>query len=85
MARDDTAQQKAVLRRSAVARKVRKLFGPGTRVVVTPGAGVEPRPGAMTGTVKRHVPGVNAQGGYLVVVWDNGREGRISPGSVRAA
>jgi GNAT superfamily N-acetyltransferase len=80
---EDTPQQKMALRTNRAARKVRERFGPGTRVVVTPGAGAEPRGGAQTGTVRRHVPGTNAQGGYLVVQWDNGREGRINPSSVQ--
>jgi hypothetical protein len=80
----DTPQQKAVLRQNRTARTVRERFPVGTRVIVTPGAGAEPRPGAQMGTVRRHVPQTNAQGGYLVVAWDSGVEGRISPGSVRS-
>jgi hypothetical protein len=33
----------------------------------------------MQGTVYRHVPQSNAQGGVLVVDWDNGVRGRIGP------
>jgi hypothetical protein len=73
----DTPQQARVLRTSRVARAVRAKFPAGTRVVATPGAGAEPRPGAAHGVVVRHVPGLNAQGGYLVVRWDSGVEGRM--------
>jgi hypothetical protein len=31
------------------------------------------------GTVLRHVPGMNAQGGHLTVRWQDGDIGRISP------
>ena len=69
----DTPQHKAVLRQCNTARKVRARFGAGTRVRST--AGVE-------GTVHRHVPGSNAQGGTVVVDWDSGplgpRRGRHS-------
>jgi hypothetical protein len=64
----DTPQQKAILRQSATARKVRKMYPEGTRVAATVSD--------MRGTVKRHVPGTNAQGGYLVVEWDSGNTGR---------
>lgn len=69
----DTPQQKAILRQSKIARKVRKLYPAGTRVTT----------GFMDGTVKRHVPNNNAQGGYLTVEWDNGVTGRISPIVIR--
>lgn len=64
-------QQQHILRQSATARKVRALFPEGTRVTMRPGEGVQ-------GTVVRHVPGLNAQGGYLVVQWDHGVTGRHS-------
>jgi hypothetical protein len=80
----DTPQQARILRASRTARKVRRRFGAGTRVVVVPGAGAEPRPGAMTGTVLRHVPGLNAQGGTLTIQWDDDRVTRgFSPCGVR--
>jgi len=79
----DTPQQKSVLRTNRTARKVRKHYGAGTRVVVTRGAGMDPEPGAMHGTVKRHVPGTNAQGGHLVVTWDSGVTGNVSAGNLR--
>lgn len=78
----DTPQQARALRSNRVARIVRDRFPAGTRVVVTPGAGASPREGAQHGEVVRHVPQLNSQGGYLVVRWDTGFEGRISPGSV---
>lgn len=69
----DTRQQRAALRQSSVARKVRRVYGQeGTRVTS----------GAVEGTVQRHVPQTNAQGGYLVVLWDNGHTGRHSACSV---
>lgn len=74
----DTAQQKRILRTSATARKVRQRFPAGTRV--------RARVSSVEGTVVRHVPGLNAQGGYLVVQWDDGplgpRQGRHGPISV---
>ena len=78
----DTPQQKRALRSNKVARWVRKNYSEGTRVVATPGAGAAPRPNAMHGLVLRHVPGLNAQGGHLVVRWDNGITGNVNPGSV---
>lgn len=65
----DTVQQKTILRQNKVARKVRSLYPAGTRVTT----------GKMDGTVKRHVPASNAQGGHLTVDWDNGTTGRIGP------
>jgi hypothetical protein len=70
----DNAQDKRVLRSGggAKARLVRERFPAGTRVT--------PRtPTGQQGTVTRHVPGINAQGGYLVVLWDNGVTGRHGP------
>lgn len=67
------------------SRKMAKKFGPDTRVVGTDGPtmpGKKPRYGTVEGTVKRFVEGNNAQGGYAVVAWDNGRTGRHSPGSL---
>lgn len=69
----DTKQQAMLLRRNRIARKVRAMYPQGTRVTT----------GAMEGTVYRHVPGGNSQGGYLVVDWDNGVQGRISPISIK--
>jgi hypothetical protein len=69
----DTPQQKAILRQNATARKVRADYPQGTRVTT----------GRMDGTVYRHVPHSNAQGGVLVVDWDNGVRGRVSPIAVR--
>lgn len=78
----DTPQQRAALRDSRAAQRARQLYPPGTRVVVVPGVGAEPKPDAMRGTVDRHVPGGDAQGGYLVVTWDSGVSGRITPVNV---
>jgi hypothetical protein len=77
----DTRQQRAILRQNATARKVRRDFPKGTRVEGFTG---ERGTGAF-GTVERHVPHTNAQGGVLIVAWDNGSVGRSSPISVRKA
>lgn len=69
MTATDTPQQKLALRTNPTARKVRALFPEGTRVMGVP---------AVYGTVQRHVPGLNALGGYLVVKWDTGTTGRVS-------
>jgi hypothetical protein len=74
----DTAQQAQALRRNPVARSVRRTFPTGTRVEGWAGSG----PTGALGTVKRHVPQNNAQGGYLVIRWDNGETGRHSAISV---
>jgi hypothetical protein len=66
---DDTPQQKAILRQNPTARKVRADYPVGQRVSTD----------RMDGTVYRHVPTGNAQGGHVVVDWDNGCRGRISP------
>lgn len=58
----DTPAQKRILRSSATARKVRQNFPAGTRIRSSAGT---------TGTVLRHVPGLSADGGYLVIQWDN--------------
>jgi hypothetical protein len=75
----DTPQQKAILRQNKPARKVRADFPAGTRVEGFTGA----KGTGAFGTVKRHVPHTNAQGGVLVVEWDSGTTGRHSPISVR--
>jgi hypothetical protein len=75
----DTKQQSAVLRQSAVARKVRRDFPPGTRVEGFTGV----KGTGSFGTVARHVPHSNAQGGVLVIDWDNGHRGRHSAVAVR--
>jgi hypothetical protein len=64
----DTTQQRAILRQSRTARAVRARFPRGTRVTGTKGN--------QFGTIERHVPGPDAQGGTLVVKWDNGQTGR---------
>jgi len=75
----DTPQQKAILRQSAAARKVRARFPAGTRVV----SGGNDRPALAHGEVVRHVPSGNAQGGTLVVLWDSGVTGRHSAVALR--
>jgi hypothetical protein len=55
--------------RNRSAQLCRKRFPTGTRVTT----------GQMVGVVKRHVPGGNSQGGYLIVEWENGVTGRMSP------
>ena len=73
----DTPQQRVALRTNEAARKVRKRFPAGTRVTA---AGHDT---GLQGTVTRHVPGMNAQGGHLTVLWDNGTEGRHSAVALR--
>lgn len=70
----DTPEQARILRMkgAGAARKVRKVFPEGTRVAARAGARIS----EVHGTVVRHVPGLNAQGGYLLVTWDNGNTGR---------
>jgi hypothetical protein len=74
-----TSQQAAALRHNPVARSVRLAFPVGARVEGLAGSG----PTGALGTVKRHVVQNNAQGGYLVVKWDNGEVGRHSAISLR--
>jgi len=74
----DTPQQKAILRKSKTAQKVRREWPVGTRVTAN-----TKEPTGREGTVTRHVPGTNAQGGHLNVKWDNGTEGRHSPVSLK--
>jgi hypothetical protein len=77
----DTPAQKRCLRQHKTARKVRASFPQGTRVEGFTG---EAGTGEL-GTVYRHVPGGNSQGGYLVVDWDSGKQGRHSPVALRRA
>lgn len=68
----DTAQQRHWLRTCRTAQLVRRDFPAGTRV--------RARQSGELGTVLRHVPGTNAQGGYLLVRWDRTSEvGRTGP------
>lgn len=76
----DTPQHKAILRQCPAAQKVRKRFPRGTRVHAAR-HDLQGRTVSLSvrgGTIQRHVPGTNAQGGYLVVLWDNGTTGRHS-------
>lgn len=70
----DTPEQRRTLRVSKSAQNAREIFPAGTPV-----AG---RVGGQTGVVKRHVPGVNAQGGYLLVEWESGTTGRTQPAAI---
>lgn len=70
----DTADQRRILRRSESAQRVRVRFAPGTRVRARHASTEE------LGTVERHIPGSNAQGGYLLIKWDRSdRLGRHGP------
>ena len=85
MTTQDTPQQKAILRRNERARKVRRMFPVGARVAAaTPPdmRGNRTIQSTARGTIVRHVPGINSQGGYIVVEWDNGRTGRHGPISI---
>lgn len=78
----DTPQQARLMRSKAgrTARAVRKLFPVGTRVTSSHPSNTA---SALVGTVKRHVPAANGQGGHLVVEWDNGHTGNVSPIAIR--
>jgi hypothetical protein len=72
----DTPYQAALLRRSRASQRTRKRFPAGTRVAAIISGTVSDH----YGTVERHVPGIDAQGGYLLVTWDaNGITGRHTP------
>lgn len=71
------AQQRAVLRQSKVARNVHARFTEGVCVRGVDGDDASPR-----GTVARHIPMMNAQGGTIVVDWDSGTTGRHSAGDL---
>jgi hypothetical protein len=86
----DTPQQRALLRSNKAARKARSLFPHGQRVAVTGGThqpSVSGRPGTDRvggyGTVYRHIPGSDAQGGTVVVDLDNGVRARLNPITLR--
>jgi hypothetical protein len=68
---EDTQAQRRALRHNHTARHVRKLFPPDTPIRV--------KVSGWRGTVKRHVPQLNSQGGYLVVQWVDGNTSRMSP------
>jgi hypothetical protein len=79
MARTDTEQQKAILRQNKASRTMRARFRDGARV-----EGFTGKTGTGSfGTICYTIPHNNAQGGVVVVDWDNGRRGRHSPCSVR--
>lgn len=67
----DTPEHRRILRSSTSAQKARERFPAGTKV--------RGRVGGHTGTVQRHVPGINSQGGLLVIRWDTGHVGRVGP------
>jgi hypothetical protein len=79
---EDTPQQKAILRSSRTARAMRKRFSYGQRVQVYAGAGSDETAGVQ-GTVYRHVPGLDAQGGVVVVDLDTGVRARKTASSLR--
>lgn len=86
----DTPQQARTLRTNKAARKVRKMYPHGQRIAVTGGThqtSVAGRPGTDRvggyGTVYRHVPMGNAQGGTVVVDLDNGVRAHLSPFTIR--
>lgn len=66
-----------VYRRSATARRVRDMFPVGSRVAGW--GGTPPRASNVHGTIMRHLPAYNGQGGSFVVAWDNGYTGHASP------
>lgn len=77
----DSDYDKRILRSNKSSQTTRRKFPAGTRVLPQhPDA--DP---TYVGTVKRHVPGHNAQGGYLLVEWPNGVTGRHGPISLRRA
>lgn len=76
-----SSQYGQVLRANPVARKVRAAWPRGQRVEGVARGG----PTGRFGTVRRHIPGMNAQGGHLVILWDNGHEGRHSASTLRRA
>lgn len=76
----DTPQQARTVRTNKAAKKVRKAFPVGTVVTASHPSNTTNEP---LGTVVRHVPHSNAQGGYLVVEWANGNTGRHSAISLR--
>lgn len=66
----DTDAHKRILRSNRTAQLIRAKFPAGTRVRMV-------RKPEFTGTVFRHIPGTNAQGGDVKVTWDhNGHTGR---------
>lgn len=73
----DTKQQKAVLRQNKAARVARAKFPVGAHVTSADYEGLP------VGTVLRHIPHSNAQGGVIVVQWPNGSVGRHGPISLR--
>lgn len=76
----DTPQQRTILRRTRSAQWVRLHFPAGTRVEATPNGTLG---NGRKGTVERHVPGSNSQGGTIVVAWDSGTTGRHSAITLR--
>jgi len=79
----DTRQQAAILKTHRMSQVIRARYPVNTRVEAVAGPGSDVVGSGRFGTVRRHVPGVCAQGGYLVVVWDDGVEGRHQAGSLR--
>jgi hypothetical protein len=78
----DTLRQRAILRQSGIARRVRAEYPVGSRVharVFDETGSIVVALSVLGGEVLRHVPAVNAQGGHLTVRWDNGHVGHMSP------
>jgi hypothetical protein len=63
-----TPQQELALSKNKAAKALRHKFPAGSRVE---GSGLQ-------GTVLKHIPGFSADGGYVVVKWDNGHTGRVT-------
>jgi hypothetical protein len=74
----DNPQQRRTLRRHRVSQIVRGKYPAGTRV--------KARASGELGTVERHIPQPNAQGGYLLIKWDRtGTTGRHGPIAIERA
>lgn len=73
----DTPQQRAILRQSRTAQRVRAKWRPGLHVW---SIGGEDAHRIERGMILRHIPMTNAQGGVLLVEWERtGTVGRHGP------
>jgi hypothetical protein len=81
----DTPQQRSILRTCRSAQRVRERFPTGTRIESVHKSMRRTERLGVFGTVARHVPGTNSQGGYLVIDWDNGHQGRTGAINVDVA
>lgn len=77
----DTREQQAILRLYPSARRTREHFPIGCRVHVRSfnRRGEVVALSTTGGTVRRHVPLTDAQGGLLVITWDSGVTASHSP------